>query len=116
MGYPASSRVPGQGPATLKVEVVEGRISSPYGKGDKNGRGSVYVTRHFDDGRFEYVAVEDFDTIGAARVAARRMEHIDYSGVRLPSYGESDEYRQTYGYRTRLDGTRYDEVTPWPQP
>ena len=109
--YPAPSYVAGKGPHTLKVEIVEGRFSSPYRQGDKNGRATVYVTRHFDDGRWEYVAVEDFDTVAAARAAAKRMRNTAYNGIRLPSYGESDQYLETYGYRIRVDGSRYDVVT-----
>lgn len=108
--YPASAWVAGEGPHSIKVEVVPGRFSSSYGDGDLNGRGTVYVTRQFDDGRWEYVSVENFDTIAEARAAAGRMRDADWTGVRLPSYGESDEYQRTYGYRIRLDGSRYDEV------
>ena len=68
------------------------------------------MTRSYGDGRWDWVRIADnLDTPEKVDAFLAELRTDILRNRRLPTYGESDEHRKSYGYRIR-DGRKYDEA------
>lgn len=71
---------------------------------------TIYAMRYPKAGGWEYVAIgQDLNDPESIERFVDKVREGLLRRMRVPSYGESDEYRNAYGYRIR-DDVKYDFI------